>query len=204
MRYWVEFSRSAGPGPAPSGTTTSHLAQFICTPMKFPRMFTADECSAITDLAAAAPPVVAGLTQPIEGYRTNDTHAIAYGDESRWIYERIAQEFVRINAWYRYDIDGLLEGLLYCEYPVGTHFHWHLDCGAHPTATRKISLSLQLSDANDYAGGALEFAVTGELRDARERGTVIAFPSFLQHRVTPVTAGTRRSLVAWAHGPIFR
>ena len=38
----------------------------------------------------------------------------------------------------------------------------------------------------------------------KERGTVIAFPSYQLHRVTPVTAGIRKSLVAWVLGPDFR
>jgi PKHD-type hydroxylase len=39
---------------------------------------------------------------------------------------------------------------------------------------------------------------------ARARGTVIAFPSYVLHRVTPIIAGTRKSLVVWITGPKFR
>jgi PKHD-type hydroxylase len=38
----------------------------------------------------------------------------------------------------------------------------------------------------------------------RARGTLVAFPSYLLHRVTPITSGTRKSLVAWVSGPVFR
>src|SRR4029077_9447880 len=99
---------------------------------------------------------------------------------------------------------GFVDSLLYCEYPERGHFDWHIDCGEGLTSTRKISLSAQLSDASEYEGGGLEFAVHGELRGARRLGTVVAFPAFLHHRVTPVSRGIGRSLVAWAHGPIFR
>jgi len=204
MRYWVEFPSPTGVRQPACHPHAEHLTQFNSAPMTFPQMFSATECAAITELAVTAPSIVAGLTQPIEDYRTGVTRAIDLTDETRWVYEKIAREFVRINAWYRYDIVGLLDGLLYCEYPIGAYFNWHLDCGAHATATRKLSLSLQLSDEVGYAGGALEFAITGELPEARSLGTVIAFPSFLYHRVTPVSCGIRRSLVAWAHGPIFR
>ena len=43
---------------------------------------------------------------------------------------------------------------------------------------------------------------TEDLPDAR--GTVVAFPSFLYHRVTPVTSGLRKALVAWIAGPRLR
>ncbi len=35
---------------------------------------------------------------------------------------------------------------------------------------------------------------------AKARGTFIVFPSFVHHQVTPVTQGTRVSLVSWYHG----
>jgi PKHD-type hydroxylase len=38
----------------------------------------------------------------------------------------------------------------------------------------------------------------------RERGVVIAFPSYVLHRVTPITSGTRKSVVIWITGPKFK
>jgi PKHD-type hydroxylase len=72
---------------------------------------------------------------------------------------------------------------------------------------RKLSLSLQLSDAAQYEGGALQLygASNGRIETApRTRGTVIAFPSYVLHRVTPVTKGTRKAVIAWCSGPKFR
>jgi len=177
---------------------------FLCTPLKFPATFSPDECEAIVKQGRSSRAVVAGLAQPVENYRTGATRTIDPDGQSEWLYRKVNRLFLVINQWYRYEIVGLVDALLYCEYPTGTHFHWHLDAGAHPTGTRKISLSIQLTDGCDYAGGALEFAAFGELNEARGIGTTIAFPSFLYHRVTTVTSGTRRSLVAWAHGPVFR
>lgn len=177
---------------------------FISTPLCFPATFSAEECTEILSLAMGQAPVIAGLSQPIEDYRTGLTRSLGFNADSRWIYRKLDSLFACINQWYRFDIDGIGESLLYCEYPESTHFHWHVDVGAAPTGTRKLSLSLQLSEADAYAGGGLEFAMLDEMKDARGLGTVIAFPSFLFHRVTTVTAGARRSLVAWAHGPVFR
>jgi len=36
------------------------------------------------------------------------------------------------------------------------------------------------------------------------RGALIAFPSYVLHRVTPIESGTAKSLVIWVNGPQFR
>ena len=70
---------------------------------------------------------------------------------------------------------------------------------------RKISISVQLDDENDYMGGDLQFYTKQTLTNApRKKGTVIMFPSYLLHRVTPVVKGVRHSLVTWISGPPFR
>jgi PKHD-type hydroxylase len=88
-------------------------------------------------------------------------------------------------------------------------YDWHHDTfWGNPTAfDRKISIVMQLSDPKDYEGGDFEIdpqyqALPAE--DIRTKGAVIAFPSFIRHRVTPVTKGVRRSLVCWVEGPKFR
>lgn len=97
----------------------------------------------------------------------------------------------------------------------GDHFVWHIDNGlaAAPFGTRKLSFSVQLSPPDAYRGGDLEFALYSEgygahnaaqAEAARQQGTLILFPAFHLHRVSPVTEGTRDALVGWLHGPAFR
>ena len=88
-------------------------------------------------------------------------------------------------------------------------YDWHHDTfWGNPTAfDRKISIVIQLSDPQDYEGGDFEIDPQYQALPAEEiraKGTVIAFPSFIRHRVTPVTKGVRRSLVCWVEGPKFR
>ena len=88
-------------------------------------------------------------------------------------------------------------------------YDWHCDTfWANPTCyDRKISIVIQLSDPSEYEGGLFEFDHQYEQppqQNLMQRGSVLAFPSFLLHRVTPVTRGTRKSLVAWIEGPKFR
>ena len=72
---------------------------------------------------------------------------------------------------------------------------------------RKISMTLQLSDSDDYEGGDFEFQSPIEMPNKealRRKGTILLFPSFVRHRVKPVTKGVRKSLVGWYEGPKFR
>jgi len=87
------------------------------------------------------------------------------------------------------------------------HYDWHDDeeiLNGRRFA-RKLSLSILLTDGQDYTGGDLEVeGYSLSPKRARQRGSAILFPSFLRHRVTPVTRGTRKSLVAWVVGPAWR
>ena len=85
----------------------------------------------------------------------------------------------------------------------------------HIIAMRKLSLIMQLSADDDYCGGDINLNLNSMTHDnskhtalthtmPRKRGTIILFPSTLLHEVTPITSGTRISLVTWVHGPKFR
>ena len=63
---------------------------------------------------------------------------------------------------------------------------------------------------NNYEGGEFQFAIYNKEKceihtpEFNKTGSVIVFPSDMEHRVTPVTKGTRYSLVIWFLGPPFR
>lgn len=91
------------------------------------------------------------------------------------------------------------------------HYDWHEDNCWRPAPDRsepwdrKLSLVVQLSPADTYAGGRLELERDALAQDQfTNQGDVIVFPSILRHRVTPVTSGLRYSLVTWAKGPRWR
>ena len=77
---------------------------------------------------------------------------------------------------------------------------------------RKISLTINLNPEGEYDGGNLKFdfgphSPSGryhECEEIRPQGSVIVFPSFIQHQVTPITRGTRYSLVLWNLGYPFK
>ena len=71
---------------------------------------------------------------------------------------------------------------------------------------RKISVTVQLSGPDEYEGGDLQIWSGGQypMTAPRGRGNVVIFPSFMMHRVTPVTSGTRKSFVLWLGGGHYK
>ena len=119
---------------------------------------------------------------------------------------------------FHYDLT-YFQAIQFAEYKDGGFFEWHQDAsGIEPNnETRKLSLSLILSDPNTFEGGELQFYnggkqledmgdVTGEQikKDIAAQGTVVVFDSRDWHRVQPVTKGVRYSIVCWTVGPNFK
>jgi PKHD-type hydroxylase len=137
------------------------------------------------------------------------SQVVMLGNEQKygWLYERIlgaAQECNRL--FFCVDIVGIEANIQLGRYDGSDRgfYNWHTDFAA-VRPLRKLSISIQLSRAEDYEGGDLELMYGAEpMKLDRTRGAFIVFPSFMLHRVTPVTRGTRWSLVAWIVGARWR
>ena len=101
----------------------------------------------------------------------------------------------------------------FARYRDGGHYGWHRDVNESAIVPngeqRKLSLTFALTDPAEYEGGELQF-FNGErpieqriINDIQDQGSVIVFDSRDYHRVTPVTKGTRYSIVCWSVGPNF-
>jgi PKHD-type hydroxylase len=149
----------------------------------------------------------AGAAKEADKVRITRTAWIRPAEEVRWFYVRMEQVARSLNDQiYQFDLRGFSEPFQYTVYHgnEGGHYDWHVDQGKLQQQ-RKLSFSLQLSDPAQYEGGELQAFASNDISTApRERGAVIAFPSYVLHRVTPVTKGTRKSIVAWTSGPKFR
>jgi PKHD-type hydroxylase len=127
-------------------------------------------------------------------------------DSAKWIYEKLQKIVLELNEdYFKFHLIGFCEGLQFTEYeaPSG-HYTTHVDkCRNGPI--RKLSIAIQLSDPSDYEGGNLElFFANDPVIVSKEQGLLVAFPSYTLHGVTPVTKGTRYSLVAWISGDPFK
>jgi PKHD-type hydroxylase len=126
--------------------------------------------------------------------------------EVAWFFEKLIRICNTLNRDYRFDLRDFSEPPQYMVYhhDENAHFDWHVDQGMHLHTTRKLSLTLQLTDPSRYEGGELQFNAGNIGIAPKDRGAAIAFPAYVVHRVTPVTAGTRKAIVAWVTGPRFR
>ena len=110
--------------------------------------------------------------------------------------------------YFNYDVEGI-DKLRFLKYGIGGRYEWHTDYGRHECSMRKLTGIIQLSDSNDYEGGDFEFGLTdtegsGLLKGNRNKGCLLVFPSFLSHRVAPLTKGKRYSIITWLEGNTFR
>jgi PKHD-type hydroxylase len=126
--------------------------------------------------------------------------------EHDWIYDKLAQACIQVNNnRFKFEIKGFQTQLQLAKYEDGGFFDWHMDFGSGDISNRKLSITVQLSDPDEYEGGNLQFMVNQHTVDApREKGTAIIFPSFFPHRVLPVTKGCRMSIVGWIGGPPYK
>jgi PKHD-type hydroxylase len=138
--------------------------------------------------------------------RNSSVKFIYPNNRTRWIFDALTESIHHMNKeYFGFDLGYMAEGIQLTRYEAPTqHYEWHCDRGM-AVPVRKLSLALQLSDPSDYSGGDLELMI-GETPEKakRDRGVATFFPSWLMHRVTPVTEGTRYSLVCWISGPPFR
>jgi len=145
----------------------------------------------------------------------------AFLDE-RWIYDLVLPVIVRANtnAGWKYEFD-YIEPIQFTKYGVKQYYNWHCDqTGCHNSVNktddlnlnnkvRKLSVSINLSDPNDYDGGDLMLKQNGSnknltINEIKPQGSIVVFPSYVWHKVTPVTKGTRYSLVLWTSGQPFK
>lgn len=138
--------------------------------------------------------------------RRSQTLLLKPDERHRWVYDRVTEMAGEFNRrFFGAEINGIgsVQLARYDEADQG-FYDWHTDFG-ELAPTRKISITVQLSGPDDYEGGEMELALSSDPMTAdKTRGAAVAFPSFVLHRVRPVTRGTRWSLVAWITGPCWR
>lgn len=171
------------------------------------------ECDAIIARAGnySEAEATIGFSDTLRSDLSYRTSSIRWLDAEREkdIVSRVMQ-FVRSSnrSNFGVDIDAPHE-IQFTEYRATNkgHYDWHQDVwmeSPRPYA-RKLSVVVQLSAPQDYKGGEFEFfGIANPADKFAGRGSVLIFPSFLQHRVLPVTEGLRRSLVTWVEGPNWR
>jgi PKHD-type hydroxylase len=135
-----------------------------------------------------------------ESYRKSTT---SWFDKNSWVcgltahYVKLANQ----QAW-KYEINGNEEAQ-FTVYEPGGFYNFHEDSARIGDNYRKLSIVISLTNPENYEEGYFEFE-NGTIPEIQKQGSILVFPSFIKHRVVPVTKGTRYSLVNWFNGPQFR
>ena len=162
----------------------------------------------IGDRLALNDAVVGDALQLQPTIRDSKTGWISLTPETKFLYDQLGHIARQLNGqFFDFDIWGFAEDLQYTIYDSSNaHYTWHVDHGGNVgISPRKLSLVLQLSDPSEYEGGDLELLTDSEpLKVDKQKGLVTAFPSYVLHRVTPVTRGIRKTIVVWLTGPRFK
>lgn len=176
-----------------------------------PGLFTPDECRAISDYALSRPghdALVLNHGQYVvePTMRRSEVRWLDRGDAAlSQVFYQLQTAGERVNATvFGFDLRTLPK-LQFAEYHGAAqgHFDWHIDNNwtADEPMGRKLTAVVMLSAPEDFEGGVFEL---NHGAPKLAQGDVVFFPAFHRHRVTPVTAGVRRTLAAWWHGPAFR
>lgn len=171
------------------------------------------ECDRLIEQALSIKPVEGTTFGNVPGLRRSKVRWIPRTDPAwDWLFRDIEYVCKRANVAFGFDLNVFHE-IQFTEYDAedNGHYGWHEDLTWIPRgeveSQRKLSFVMQLSDPSTYEGGDLELQIkeTSPLPEhLRLRGTTMVFPSFIKHRVTPVTKGKRYSLVTWYEGPPFK
>jgi|TARA_Y100000015_G_C2394628_1_gene92033 PKHD-type hydroxylase len=153
--------------------------------------------------------------------KKRDSNVVWMSD--KWIYREI-QPYIHEanrNAGWNFEWD-FSEACQFTKYKKDQFYDWHCDSWDKPYEEknlpsygriRKLSVTVSLSDPKDYTGGELEFDFRNKDPDKKSivkckeilpKGSLVVFPSFVWHRVCPVTSGERNSLVIWNLGYPFK
>jgi len=183
----------------------------VLKPVQIDDLFSSIECQRIISIAHAkgfrdAALVGATLSSKI---RLSRTSWLDEEGTAEWTFKRLLAAFATANRdHFDVKLEEFAERMQVAWYDAasGAFFDWHIDVGGSVVASRrKLTMVVQLSEAESYAGGHLETNADGNIRVAsRCIGSALIVPSFMLHRVSPVTSGDRFSLTLWSHGPPFR
>lgn len=148
--------------------------------------------------------------EDIEKHRVSNIKFHNRNENTAWIFDKLNFIIQAANEqFYNFHLNGYAE-FQYTTYDSNGRYDWHTDMSfgekfGNDAEQRKLSLTLLLND--NFEGGEFQINNGKEetpLTVSMQKGRAVLFPSFMIHRVTPVTSGVRKSLVVWVLGPKFR
>jgi PKHD-type hydroxylase len=133
---------------------------------------------------------------------------VRFAEQDHWFGNILRGYGLRANKECGWDFEiNDHEAVQFAHYGPEQHYNWHVDTfplSGAPT-DRKVSVVCLMSDPSEFKDGTLYLRLYQEYpAPLLTKGTVIAFPSIIEHCVTPVTSGLRATATMWLSGPRFR
>jgi len=172
-----------------------------CTPTKLPSRFIEEIIKEIE--ASTTRESVIGQSGRADNAIRSSSNSWLFWDQ--WIAGICYNIMVSANKeYFKYDLNHFDSQIQATIYKEGDHYDWHTDPIPNDSGLeRKLSMTLLLNE--DYEGGELEFEYKPWHQKVKPKsGDAYIFPSWIPHRVLPVTKGKRISLVAWMNGPHWK
>ena len=178
----------------------------------FQNAFSEEELTRLYDLLESLQyqdaTTIGNQDEKISEVRSSRIKWIPQTNNWQWLYEKLFNMIEEANGTlWNFDLFGTNEFIQYTEYLASDqgHYDWHQDIGPGGPSLRKVSLVVQLTEAEEYEGGDLQIWPGGNIWTVpKGKGNVAIFPSYMMHRVTPMTSGVRKSLVLWAGGQHYK
>jgi PKHD-type hydroxylase len=177
----------------------------------FNDIFTKEECDTIIKYGETLEKNKGEVFKVNDNYeiRNSEVSWIQVNPETEWIYRKCTDLINIANSqFFNYDLN-FIEQLQFTFYDSkeNSFYGKHMDSQNQYSKNmfRKLSFAIQLNDPSEYTGGDFIMHLSENSPPADKKlGMAYVFPSFILHEVTPVTSGSRYSLVGWVNGPYWR
>lgn len=167
---------------------------------------------AVCDLATAEymniPPrdAAMGVNGEEHSHKNRNT-TVRFAPEQHWFGNLLYGHGMQANkeCKWGFEIDDH-EAVQFAHYGPDQHYDWHVDNFplSGISKDRKVSVVCLMVDPSEFEAGEFQVRLYSEYTAPLVKGSVIAFPSILEHRVVPVTSGLRASATMWLNGPRFK
>lgn len=167
-----------------------------------------DTCDRVVSELSRLPPrdaTMGSAGESVDHAHRNTT--VRFAEQNHWFQKALIETAMEGNnaCGWEFHVTGH-EAIQYAEYGPEQHYGWHADffplCGF--PIDRKLTAVCLLNDPSEFTGGEFQIRLYSEYTAPLEKGTIIAFPSALEHRVVPVLSGLRKTATIWLNGPRFR
>ena len=143
-----------------------------------------------------------GKEQEDTNIRDADVYFVEH--EAKELYEIFQKIAQMVNLYFKYELTGIEKAQIMHYKAPSNGYEYHIDIDANNSeSSRKVSVSILLNE--DYKGGEMCFRTGEEPSCTKPKtGNVVAFSSFIPHKINPITSGERYAVVVWFTGPCFR